>query len=35
MAESIKVLVPEEEVDAKYRALGEQISRDYEESRFI
>ena len=35
MAESIKVLVPEEEVDARIRALGEQISKDYEESRFI
>ena len=32
MAESIKVLVPEEEVDARIRALGEQIMR---ESRFI
>ena len=30
MAESIKVLVPEEEVDARIRALGEQISKDYE-----
>ena len=30
MAESIKVLVPEEEVDARIRALGEPISRDYE-----
>ena len=29
MAESIKVLVPEEEVDARIRALGEQISKDY------
>jgi hypoxanthine-guanine phosphoribosyltransferase len=32
MAESIKVLVPEEEVDARIRALGEQISKDYEDS---
>ena len=30
MAESIKVLVPEEEVDARIRALGEQISKEYE-----
>ena len=30
MAESIKVLVPEAEVDARIRALGEQISIVYE-----
>ena len=30
MAESIKVLVPEDEVDARSRALGEQISKDFE-----
>lgn len=29
MAETIKVLVPEEEVDRKIQALGEQISKDY------
>ena len=30
MAESIRVLVPEEEVDARIRELGEKISKDYE-----
>lgn len=30
MSEHIKVLLPEEEVDAKIKAIGEQISRDYE-----
>ena len=30
MAEKVKVLVPEEEVDARIRALGEQISKEYE-----
>ena len=29
MAESIKVLLTEEEVDAKIQMIGEQISRDY------
>lgn len=29
MAETIRVLVPEEKVDARIRELGEQISRDY------
>ncbi len=29
MAETVKVLVSEEEVDKKIRALGEQISKDY------
>lgn len=30
MAESIRVLVPEKEVDARIRELGEKISKDYE-----
>ena len=30
MKETIEVLIPEEEVDAKIRALGAQISKDYE-----
>ena len=30
MAESIKVLIPEEEVDARIRELGEKISKEYE-----
>ena len=30
MAETIRVLVPEEKVDERIRELGEQISRDYE-----
>ncbi|MBQ9926345.1 MAG: hypoxanthine phosphoribosyltransferase [Lachnospiraceae bacterium] len=30
MAEKVKVLLSEEEVDAKIREIGEQISRDYE-----
>ena len=30
MAESIRVLVPEEEEDARIRELGEKISKDYE-----
>lgn len=30
MSERIRVLIPEEEVDARIRALGEAISRDYE-----
>ena len=30
MAESIRVLLSEEEVDARIQAIGEQISRDYE-----
>lgn len=30
MSEHIKVLLSEEEVDAKIKAIGEQISRDYE-----
>lgn len=30
MAESIRVLVPEEEVDARIRELGEKISKEYE-----
>ena len=30
MAEHIKVLVSEEEVDKRIRELGEQISKDYE-----
>ena len=29
MAEKIKVLLSEEEVDARIKAIGEQISRDY------
>lgn len=29
MAEKIRVLIPEEEVDARIREIGEQISRDY------
>lgn len=29
MAESIRVLIPEEEVDARIREIGEQISKDY------
>ena len=29
MEDNIKVLLPEEEVDARIRELGEQISRDY------
>ena len=29
MAETIRVLVPEEKVDERIRELGEQISRDY------
>ena len=29
MAESIKVLLTEEEVDAKIQMIGEQISKDY------
>ena len=29
MAERIKVLLSEEEVDARIKAIGEQISRDY------
>ena len=30
MAETIKVMIPEEEVDAKIRELAEKISKDYE-----
>lgn len=30
MTETIKVMIPEEEVDAKIRELAEQISKDYE-----
>ena len=30
MAETIRVLIPEEEVDQRIRELGEKISRDYE-----
>lgn len=30
MSEHIRVLLPEEEVDARIQAMGEQISRDYE-----
>ena len=30
MSEHIRVLLPEEEVDARIQAIGEQISRDYE-----
>ena len=30
MAERIKVMLTEEEVDAKIREIGEQISKDYE-----
>jgi len=30
MAEKVKVLLSEEEVDAKIKAIGEQISKDYE-----
>lgn len=30
MAEKVKVLLSEEEVDARIKAIGEQISRDYE-----
>lgn len=29
MAERVRVLLSEEEVDAKIKAIGEQISRDY------
>ena len=30
MAETIKVMIPEEEVDAKIKELAERISKDYE-----
>ena len=30
MAEKVKVLLSEEEVDARIQAIGEQISKDYE-----
>ena len=30
MAERVKVLLTEEEVDARIRGIGEQISKDYE-----
>ncbi len=30
MSETIRVLIPEEEVDERIRALGQQISKDYE-----
>ena len=35
MSETIRVLIPEEEVDKKIRELGEKISEDMPESRFI
>lgn len=34
MAETIKVLVSEEEVDARIEALGKQISEDYAGNRY-
>ena len=34
MAETIKVLVSEEEVDARIEALGKQISEDMRENRY-
>lgn len=35
MSEHIRVLLPEEEVDARIQAMGEQISRDYEGKQVI
>ena len=35
MAERIRVLLSEEEVNERIRQIGEQISKDYEEDRYI
>lgn len=35
MSERIRVLLPEEEVDARIQAIGEQVSRDYAGGRCI
>ena len=35
MSETIRVLIPEEEVDRRIRELGEQISKEYAGNRSI